>query len=372
MTATLATPERTRPVRRQRWPWRACTGMYGFVALLHVLGWGTLVLFVLPGDYHVGGKVFGIGLGLTAYTLGMRHAFDADHIAAIDNTTRKIREDRGSQPVSVGFWFSLGHSSVVVVMVSAIAIGVQAVAHQVTAQGSFVSRYAGLFGASVSGAFLLVIGVLNFVVLLGIVEVFRRMRQGHFDQEALEAQLARRGLMNRFFGPLMRFVSRPWQIYPIGVLFGFGFDTVSEIALLAIAGSAVATGLPWYAVLVLPVLFTAGMSVLDTTDGVLMNGAYGWAFSRPVRKVFYNLAVTTLSVVVAVVIGLVELVGVIATEAGVRGGPVGWVAGLDLNDVGFAIVALFVASWVVALAVWRFGRIEERWSAGLASWSDLD
>ncbi len=348
-------------------PWRAYVGMYGFIALLHVVGWGTLVLFVLPGHYQVGAEVFGIGLGVTAYTLGMRHAFDADHIAAIDNTTRKLREDRSTQPVSVGFWFSLGHSTVVVVMVALIAFGVRALANEITNQNSFVSKYAGVFGASVSGVFLLVIGLLNLVVLLGIVRVFRRMRHGQYDEVELEEQLAKRGLMNRVFGGFMRFVSRPVHIYPIGVLFGFGFDTVTEIALLAIAGTAVAGGLPWYAVLVLPVLFTAGMSLLDTTDGAFMNGAYGWAFARPVRKVFYNMAVTTLSVVVAVVIGLIEVISVVSAETGFTGGPIGWVAALDLNYVGFGIVALFVAAWATALGVWRFGRVEERWTTALAS-----
>ena len=348
-------------------PWRAYAGMYGFIAVLHLLGWGTLVLVVLPGDYHVGSQAFGIGLGATAYTLGMRHAFDADHIAAIDNTTRKLREDRGRQPVSVGFWFSLGHSSVVVVMVALIAFGVRALTHEVTDGDSFVSRYAGLFGASVSGVFLLVIGLVNVVVLLGIVSVFRRMRAGDYDEADLEDRLAKRGLMNRFFGGLMRFVSRPLHIYPIGVLFGLGFDTVTEIALLAVAGSAVAGGLPWYAVLVLPVLFTAGMSLLDTTDGAFMNGAYGWAFARPVRRVFYNLTVTAISVVVAVVIGLVEVIGVVSAQADLHRGVVGWIAAVDLNDVGFGVVGLFVASWAVAVAIWKLGRIEERWTTALVS-----
>lgn len=359
-TAPTAVPSR---------PWRSLIGMYSFIALLHALGWGVLILIVVPAGYQVGGNAFGIGLGVTAYMLGMRHAFDADHIAAIDNVTRKIKEDRGQQPLSVGFWFSLGHSTVVVAMVAAIAFGVRTVAHEVTNQHSLVSRYADLFGASVSGVFLLIIGVLNLVILFGIIDVFRRMRHGDYDERQLEDQLAKRGLMNRFFGSLMRFVTRPLHIYPIGVLFGFGFDTVTEIALLAIAGTAVTGGLPWYAVLVLPILFTAGMSLLDATNGVLMNSAYGWAFARPARKVFYNMAVTTLSVVVALVIGLIEVIGVIATETATTGGPIGWIAGLDLNYVGFGIVGLFMLTWLAALAVWRFGRFEERWMARLSQTS---
>ncbi len=347
-------------------PWRAYVGMYGVIALLHLVGWGALILLVVPGDFHVGDKAFGIGLGLTAYTLGMRHAFDADHIAAIDNTTRKLREERSTQPVSVGFWFSLGHSSVVVVMVALVAAGVRALTNQLTDNSSFVSTYAGVFGASVSGVFLLTIGLLNLVVLLGIIRVFRQMSAGHFDEAELERQLDNRGMMNRFFGGLMRFVGKPVHIYPIGVLFGFGFDTVSEIALLAIAGTAVAGGLPWYAVVVLPVLFTAGMSLLDTTDGAFMNRAYGWAFERPVRKVYYNMTVTAMSVIVAVVIGAVEVVQVLSSTTGETGGLLGWVAGLDLNHVGFVIVGLFVVAWVVSLGVWKLGRVEEKWSARLA------
>ncbi|MGH3444717.1 MAG: HoxN/HupN/NixA family nickel/cobalt transporter [Nocardioidaceae bacterium] len=345
--------------------------MYAFVALLHVVGWGTLVLFVVPQNFHVGGQVFGIGLGLTAYTLGMRHAFDADHIAAIDNTTRKLREDRGTQPVSVGFWFSLGHSSVVVLMVVLLTFGLRALGAAIQNPDSFVERYAGVFGASVSGVFLLLIGGINLVILLHIVRVFNRMRHGQFDEAALEDHLSNRGAMNRLFRGAMRSVRRPFHIYPIGVLFGFGFDTVSEITLLALAGSsATVAGLPWYATLTLPILFAAGMSVLDTTDGAFMNGAYGWAFARPVRKVFYNMTVTALSVIVAIVIGLVELVGVIATQLGAHSGVLGWVAGLSLNSVGFGIVALFVAVWLVALAAWKLGHVEERWTSRLAASAD--
>jgi high-affinity nickel-transport protein len=327
----------------------------------------------VPGHFRVGTQgVFGIGLGMTAYTLGIQHAFDAAHIAAIDNTTRKIKSDRGKNPVSVGFWFSLGHCSVVVVMVGLIAFGVHALTRELTAPHSLIATYAGTFGASVSRVFLLVIGALNLVVLAGIVGVFRRVRRGEYDETELEAQLDKRGLMTRFFGGLMRLVTRSWHIDPIGVLFGFGFDTVTEIALLAVAGTAATTGLPWYAVLVLPVLFTAGMSVLDTTDGAFMNSAYGWAFARPVRKVFYNMTVTLISVVVAVVIGLVEVIGVITSELGIDSGALGWVGGLSLNYVGFGIVAVFALAWAVALGVWRFGRIEDRWSARLAAGAGSD
>ncbi|MGN6127823.1 MAG: HoxN/HupN/NixA family nickel/cobalt transporter [Humibacter sp.] len=339
--------------------------MYGVVALLHLVGWGALVLLIVPAGSHGDSSVFGVGLGLAAYTLGMRHAFDADHIAAIDNTTRKLREGQGREPVSVGFWFSLGHSSVVVVMVALVAAGVHAVTSQLTDGSSFVSTYAGIFGASVSGVFLLVLGVVNFVVLMRIVRVYRRMRLGGLDEAELEQQLADRGFLNRIFGRLMRFISRPFHIYPIGVLFGFGFDTVSEIALLAIAGGAVAGGVPWYAIMVLPILFTAGMSLLDTTDGVFMNRAYGWAFDRPIRKMYYNITVTSLSVVIALAVGAIELIGVVSSATSLTTGPLAWIAGLDLNYVGFAIVGLFVVAWVISLAIWRICRVEDRWSARL-------
>jgi high-affinity nickel-transport protein len=341
--------------------------MYGLVLLANILGWVTLAAFVVPGGFHVPGHgVFGFGLGVLAFTFGLRHAFDADHIAAIDNTTRKIREDRGAQPVSVGFWFSLGHSTGVVVMVGAIAFGVHALAGAVTASNSSLHVVTGLFGAAVSGVFLVIIGVMNLVVMAGIVGVFRRMRHGAYDEAELERQLDKRGFMNRFFGGLMRFVKRPWHIYPIGVLFGFGFDTVTEVALLAVAGSAVATGLPWYAVLVLPVLFMAGMMIMDTTDGAFMNGAYGWAFAKPVRKVFYNMTVTAISIVVALVIGIIELLQVIGSGVGAQSGFLGFFANLGLNYVGYGIVALFIATWGVALAVWKLGRVEQRWSTRLA------
>jgi high-affinity nickel-transport protein len=358
-----------RPAHRdQQHPWGAYLWMYGVVLLLNVLGWGTLVLFVAPAGFHVPGHgVFSVGLGVVAFTLGLRHAFDADHIAAIDNTTRKIREERREQPVSVGFWFSLGHSTVVVVMVAAIAFGVHALAGSVENDNSELHTVTNLFGAGISGLFLVIIGVLNLVVMVGIVGVFRRMRHGQFDEAKLEEQLDKRGFMNRFFGGLMRFVNRPWHIYPIGVLFGFGFDTVTEVLLLAVAGSAVATGLPWYAVLVLPVLFTAGMALMDTTDGAFMNGAYGWAFAKPVRKVFYNMTVTAISVVVALVIGIIELLQVVGMGVDADRGVLGFFNNLSLNYVGYAIVALFLASWAVAVATYKLGHFEERWSAQLGS-----
>ncbi len=346
--------------------WRAVAGMAAFVALLHVAGWGVLVGLVSPAHYQVSStQVFGVGLGLTAYTLGMRHAFDADHIAAIDNTTRKLMAD-GGRPVSVGFWFSLGHSTIVFGLVALLALGVRALAGQVENDASVLQQVTGVVGTAVSGTFLYLIGILNLVVLVGILKVFRQMRRGVLDEAALEAQLANRGLMNRLLAGATRAVRRPWHMYPVGVLFGLGFDTATEVGLLVLAGGAAAFSLPWYAVLTLPVLFAAGMSLLDTIDGCFMNFAYGWAFSRPVRKVYYNIIVTGLSVVVALVIGTIELVSILTDKIGISTGPLAAVAGLDLNSVGFVIVGLFVLTWLVALAVWRLGRIEQRWERDLA------
>jgi nickel/cobalt transporter (NiCoT) family protein len=345
--------------------WVSVGGMAGFVGLLHLVGWGVLIGLVAPHHYAVGtGQVFGVGLGLTAYTLGMRHAFDADHIAAIDNTTRKLMGE-GKRPLAVGFWFSLGHSSVVFGLVSLIAFGVRALAGQVDNGSSALQQTTGLVGITVSGVFLYIIGIVNLVVLVGIVKVFRAMRRGAFDEAELEDQLSRRGLMNRVLGGATRAVSKPWHMYPVGLLFGLGFDTATEVGLLVLAGGAAAFSLPWYAVLTLPVLFAAGMSLLDSIDGCFMNFAYDWAFSEPVRKVFYNITITGLSVAVALVIGTVELVSIATDQLGIDSGPLAAIGSLDLNHVGYAIVALFVLTWLAAVAVWRLARIEEKWSAGL-------
>ncbi|MQY27355.1 Nickel transporter NicT [Nocardia aurantia] len=329
---------------------------------LHVLGWVTLVAFVAPHHVGLGDRTLGIGVGLTAYTLGLRHAFDADHIAAIDNTTRKLMND-GQRPLSVGFFFSLGHSTVVFALALLLSLGVRALAGPVEDDSSALHRYTGLIGTTVSGTFLYVIAILNIIVLVNVVRVFRRMRTGGYDEAELERQLAQRGLFNRLLAPVLRVITRPWQMYPVGVLFGLGFDTATEVALLVLAGTSAAGGLPWYAILCLPVLFAAGMSLLDTIDGSFMNFAYGWAFAKPVRKVFYNITITALSVAVALIVGTIELLGLLADRFGWSGGLWDRLAGLDLNLVGYLIVGLFVLTWVIALATWRYGRIEQRWTA---------
>jgi len=335
------------------------------VLALHVIGFLTLIALVAPRHYRIGGGgAFTLGIGVTAYTLGLRHAFDADHIAAIDNTTRRLMSER-KRPLTVGFWFSLGHSTVVFVLAALLAVGVRSLAGPVRNDGSSLHRVGGWIGTLVSGGFLYVIAALNVVVLLGILGVFRSMRRGEYVEQALERQLDSRGLMNRFFGRVTRRVARPVHMYPVGVLFGLGFDTATEVALLVLAGGAAGAGLPWYAIICLPVLFAAGMSLMDSIDGSFMNFAYGWAFSKPVRKVYYNLTITGLSVAVALLVGTIELGGLFAEHMNLSGAFWGWLEGIDINVLGFFIVAMFVMTWAIAIAVWRLGRIEERWSAHL-------
>jgi high-affinity nickel-transport protein len=322
-------------------------------------------VLVVPQDLSLGTQgAFGLGLGITAYTLGLRHAFDADHIGAIDNTTRKLMAD-GQRPLSVGFFFSLGHSTIVFVLAFLFSIGVRGLSGSVKSEGSSLHEVTGVIGPGVSGTFLFLIGVLNLLILINIVGVFRRMRQGDFDERELEHELDNRGLMTRFYGRATRAVKKPWQMYPLGVLFGLGFDTATEVALLFLAAGAAGAGLPFYAILCLPILFAAGMSLLDTIDGAFMNFAYGWAFSKPVRKIYYNITITGLSVAVALIVGTVELLSVLADRFGLHGGLWDFASSLDLNLVGYFIVGLFVVTWAVALAVWRYARIEERWSAHL-------
>ena len=346
---------------------RHLVAMAAAIVVLHVVGWGTL-LIAAAQDFNIGtAGVFGVGLGITAYTLGMRHAFDADHIAAIDNVTRKLLADRHdrSRPLSVGFWFSLGHSSIVFGLCLLLALGVRSLGSQVENESSALQQTTSLIGLSVSSIFLILIGVLNAVVLVGILKVFREMRSGHYDEAQLEDHLQNRGLMNRILGRTTRGVTKPRHMYPVGLLFGLGFDTATEVSLLVLAAGAAATQLPWYAFLALPVLFAAGMSLLDTLDGAFMGMAYGWAFVRPVRKIYYSITVTALSVVVALLIGGVQVVGLLSERLDITTGVVGWIAALSLDDVGFVIVGLFAATWAVAVAVWHFGRIEERLSPGL-------
>ncbi|HEY1359011.1 MAG TPA: HoxN/HupN/NixA family nickel/cobalt transporter [Thermoleophilaceae bacterium] len=343
---------------------RTALGLILFIAALHALGFFILIVLVAPKDLALGGGAFTVGVGMTAYTLGLRHAFDADHIAAIDNTTRKLMAE-GKRPLSVGFFFSLGHSTIVFALALLLALGVHALVGQVESDSSTLQETTGVVGTLVSGSFLYLIAGLNLVVLLGVIRVFRRMRQGDFDEAELEQQLENRGLMNRVYARFTGAVREPWQMYPLGILFGLGFDTATEIALLFLAAGAAFGGLPFYAILCLPILFASGMCLLDTIDGAFMNFAYGWAFSKPVRKIYYNITVTGLSVAVALLIGTIELLSILAEKLDLSGGIWDFVSSVDLGAMGYAIVGLFVGTWALAVAVWRFGRIEQRWSADL-------
>ncbi len=346
--------------------WARVGGMVLTVIGLNILGWGMLAA-AAGGHYHINKtEIFGFGTGTLAYTLGMRHAFDADHISAIDNTTRKLLND-GKRPLSVGFFFSLGHSTVDFGLAVLLNFGIRGLDEQVKNSNSGLQQTTNIIGTSVSAFFLFLIAVLNVIILVGILKIFKEMRTGVYDDAEMERQLNQRGLMNRFLGPLARRIDTPWKMYPIGFLFGLGFDTATEVALLVLAGTAVVGGLPFYAILSLPILFAAGMSLFDTMDGCFMNFAYDWAFSKPIRKVYYNITITGLSVFVAVFIGAIEALGLLGQEANLNGSVWDWLANFDINKAGFVIVGVFVVTWIVALAVWRFANIEQRWQPAIAS-----
>lgn len=341
--------------------WWEFGGLVAAIAALHLVGFGTLFLLIVPHHYQLGTQVFGIGLGLTAYTFGLRHAFDADHIAAIDNTTRKLTAD-GAKPKSVGFWFAMGHSAMVLVL-AVLVVAATKVAGTLLDDDSPVRHNLGIAGTVSSGLFLYLIGIVNIVALIGIWRVFRGMRRGQFDEHELEEHLNNRGVLARILRPIMTRLTHPAQMFGVGVLFGLGFDTATEVALLALAGTGAAAGLPWYAVLTLPVLFAAGMTMMDTADGMFMTVAYDWAFANPVRKVYYNLTITGLSVAVAMLIGTIELVSVLHDDLNLTNPLTEWISGINLNSFGFVIVGLFVLTWTAAIAYWRLSGAEQRWHA---------
>ena len=346
---------------------RGRLGAMGLVVLaLNVGGWGIFAFAVAPRHFQFTGLGLGLGVALTAWTLGARHAFDADHISAIDNTTRKLMAD-GRRPLATGFFFALGHSSIIMVAGAGLAIAARAVFGAVVDPNSGYETFGGVIGTSLAATFLYLIAALNLVVLTGIVKVFRGMRRGLFDEEELERQLQARGLMWRFFGRFMRSITRTWHMFFVGVVFGIGFDTATEVLLLAATAAAATRGLPWYAVLSLPLLFAGGMTLFDTADGCFMNFAYGWAFARPVRKVYYNLVITGLSIAVAFLIGTIEICGLLSAELHIHGGFWDFMANFNINEAGFAIAGLFVVVWAVAIGYWRLAKVEARWVAGSAA-----
>ena len=330
--------------------------LYAAIAGVTVLAFAAAFRFLphqVPGVTTSGGLIFS-GLAITAYVLGLRHGFDADHIAAIDNTTRKLLND-GQRPLTVGTWFSLGHSTIVCGMVVALV----AAFGFVRAHVNGFAQVGGVVGTLVSGVFLFVIGLVNLLIVLDVYRLFRGLRDGALDQAGLDRQMENRGFLYRYFGRLFRVIERPSQIYPIGVLFGLGFDTATEIVLIALSTNLAFTGLfPLWAILILPLLFTCGMVLSDTSDGFSMRYAYGWAFQRPIRKIYYNLTLTVISVLVAFAIGGVELLQVLSGELG-WGGPVwAWLDGLDFEALGIGIVALFIGAWLLAMLIYRIKRYE--------------
>jgi high-affinity nickel-transport protein len=336
---------------------RRGVGGYGLVVvLLNLVAWTLLLVRVAPGDPPM------LGLGVLAFTFGLRHGFDADHISAIDNTVRKLMQtERRRRPLGVGFYFSLGHSTVVALLALALVVAEQSVqAHIPTLQhvGSVV-------GTLVSGAFLYIIGFLNLAVLASLFALFRQMRGGRVCEAEVDEQLLKRGLMTRLLGSRWDMVRRDWHMYPVGFLFGLGFDTASEVALLAIAATAASQHEPLLTVMVLPLLFAAGMSLMDTADGVFMAAAYSWAFSDPLRKVYYNLTVTTVSVFVALAVGTVEVMQVLAGELRLPGAFWSGLQHLNFGLLGYGIVGVFVATWAIAYLVWKL-RVQRGWTEAAA------
>ncbi|MGO4102409.1 HoxN/HupN/NixA family nickel/cobalt transporter [Leifsonia sp. YAF41] len=330
------------------------------VVVMHVIGFGVFFVLIEPQHLKLGSSVFGVGIAITAYILGVKHAFDADHIAAIDNTTRKL-VDLKKPAAGVGLYFSLGHSTVVFLMAALLALSVSW-AVDLASDGNGIRDMLGIFGTMVSGVFLLLIGLINAISFVGIMRVWRRSKDGVLNEKELERQLDGRGFVSRLIRPLIKSVDRPGKMYLVGFLFGLGFDTASEIALLVLAGTGAATGLPWYAVLCLPLIFAAGMSLFDTLDSAVMVKAYSWATFNPIRKVYYSLTVTGISVMVAVLIGGIELIGLLNEKLGLSDPLTGWIASIDLENVGYIIVGALIVAWLASTAYWKLGKVEERWA----------
>jgi high-affinity nickel-transport protein len=348
----------------------ALFGVIGVVAFLHIAGWGLFIHFNSDPQYQSltdsKGVLVYAGAGALAYSFGLRHAFDADHIAAIDDTTRLMLA-KGKKPLAVGLFFSLGHSTIVM----ALCVGVAFAAKQATKFQKDFAETGGIIGASVSTLFLYLVGVLNLIILVGIIKVWRQAKSGKFSHEHLTQLLNERGLMKLIFrGAFKKGFDKSWQLYPVGVLFGLGFDTATEVALLALSATAavgtVGGTLPPLAIIALPLIFAAGMSLMDSLDGIFMTKAYAWAFTSPLRKIYYNLTTTGLSIFVAFVIGTIQLIGVLSEKTNIaKYQPFTAIAEIDLNRVGYFIVASFVAAWLFSVLIWKFGRYEKRYSSGI-------
>lgn len=321
------------------------------ILLLHILG---VVFLMIGGASHP----LIIGMGVVAYTLGLRHAFDADHIAAIDNTVRKLLEQQ-RHSMGVGFYFSLGHSSVVFLMAVMLGLAV----HWAQSHLAGFQATGGLIGTLVSGFFLLLIGLLNLVILIQLIQLSRKLKYEEIGESQINELIESRGLIMRFVGPLFQLINQSWHVFPLGFLFGLGFDTASEVSLLALSAGASQHTVPFLGIIALPILFASGMSLLDTLDGVFMTNAYHWAFERPARKLFYNITMTAISVIAAIIIGGIEIIQLIGEKQHWDHGFLGWLTQLDFGWLGYILVIILILSWLIALLIWKVGHFEERWRA---------
>lgn len=320
------------------------------VVILHIIGFSFV--WIAGRDHHIL-----IGMGILAYTLGLRHAFDADHIAAIDNTVRKLLQQR-RDPVGVGFYFSIGHSSVVFLMAVFLGVSVKWAQHELP----HFQDIGGTIGTLVSGFFLVLIGILNLIILISLIKLFGKLRRERIEDEELDQLLEARGFISRFVGPYFKFISRSWHVLPLGFLFGLGFDTASEIALLALSSGASQQAISLIGILSLPILFASGMSLLDTLDGIVMKSAYNWAFFNPIRKIYYNITITAISVIAALIIGMIELLQILADKLDLHGSFWSFVQSIQFDYLGYILVALFLITWLISSLIWKFGNIENRWA----------
>jgi high-affinity nickel-transport protein len=348
----------------------ALIGVLGTVLALHVIGWGLFIHYNSMPKFHQltdgNHALVYAGAGALAYSFGLRHAFDADHISAIDDTTRLMLA-KGKKPLGVGLFFSLGHSTIVL----GLSVGIAFAAKQAAKLQHNFAHTGGIIGASVSAFFLYLVGILNLVILFGVIKVWRQAKSGNFSHEHLQQLLNERGLMNRIFrGFFKKGFDHSWQLYPIGVLFGLGFDTATEVGLLGLSATAaigtVGGSLPPLAIIALPIIFAAGMSMMDSLDGIFMTKAYSWAFTSPLRKIYYNLTTTGLSIFVALFIGTIELVGVLADKTSIgKYQPFTFIASINLAKIGYYIVATFILTWIASIIIWKTQKYEARYSSGI-------